>query len=315
MLTWIVGSGGLLGSALSKHVQEANRFESPGFNWNAHELLTQQFDEAIKEFQQQAGQEPWCVIWAAGSATTSTDVPATAKELSAFKHFTETLRNLAPQGPGVFFLSSSAGGVYAGSSAPPFTDESQPIPLSAYGQLKLDQEQQAKEALKNTCPVIIGRISNLYGPGQNLEKLQGLISRLALSAITKEPITMFVSLDTIRDYIYTDDAAKVILALVEAQQKNAISNAGKNQASTVIIASGQPTSLGYLINMMQDVAHTKIPVAYGNHSSAGAQARDLRLMPTNAQQAETLVNTPLSAGVKNVYLDILNRYQLALSPR
>ena len=67
--------------------------------------------------------------------------------------------------------------------------------------------------------------------------------------------------------------------------------------------------------MMQDVAHTKIPVAYGNHSSASAQARDLRLVPTNAKQAETLVNTPLSAGVKNVYLDILNRYQLALSPR
>lgn len=312
MLTWIIGSGGLLGSALSKQVAPNQRFEGPQFSWHEHEHLTQQFTAAIKEFQNQTKDDPWCVIWAAGNATTSTDEHATAKELSAFTYFTETLRNHAPQGPGVFFLSSSAGGVYAGSSNPPFTNDSDPIALSPYGQLKLDQEQQAKSALQDTCQVIIGRISNLYGPGQNLEKLQGLISRLALSAITKEPITMFVSLDTIRDYIYTDDAAKVILELV---QEAITEKHDSYETNTVIIASGQPTSLGYLINMMQDVAHTKIPVAYGNHSSAGAQARDLRLIPTNEKQAETLVNTPLSAGVKNVYLDILNRYQLALAPR
>jgi len=309
MLTWIVGSGGLLGSALSKHLQESQQFKSPAFAWDEPELLTQQFNTEVHNFKHQAQYEPWSVIWAAGSATTSTDEQATAHELAAFTHFTEALKNHAPAGPGVFFLSSSAGGVYAGSINPPFTDESQPIPLSAYGQLKLDQERQAIQSLNNTCQVIIGRISNLYGPGQNLTKLQGLISRLALSAITKEPITMFVSLDTIRDYIYTDDAAKVILELINETQNQEIANAG--HSSTVIIASGQPTSLGYLINMMQDVSHTKIPVAYGSHSSAGAQARDLRLIPTNTDQAENLVNTPLSAGVKNVYLDILQRYQLA----
>ena len=315
MLTWIVGSGGLLGSSLSKHLQESQQFKSPAFAWDEPELLTQQFNAAIHNFTQQAQHEPWCVIWAAGSATTSTDEQATAHELAAFTYFTETLKNEAPAGPGVFFLSSSAGGVYAGSMNPPFSDATQPAPLSPYGQLKLDQERQAAQSLSDTCAVIIGRISNLYGPGQNLKKLQGLISRLALSAITKEPITMFVSLDTIRDYIYTDDAAKVIFELLTETQNQNRESTGSEQASIVIIASGQPTSLGYLINMMQDVAHAKIPVAYGNHSSSGAQARDLRLVPTYPERTEILVNTPLSAGVKNVYLDILNRYQLALSPR
>ena len=55
---------------------------------------------------------------------------------------------------------------------------------------------------------MIGRFSNLYGPGQNLGKLQGLISRLALSAVTRQPINIFVPLDTIRDYVYVDDAAQ-----------------------------------------------------------------------------------------------------------
>jgi UDP-glucose 4-epimerase len=121
---------------------------------------------------------------------------------------------------------------------------------------------------------------------------------------------MFVSLDTMRDYIYTDDAARVIHSKISRAM-----NHPQPAHSTSIIASGQATSLGYLINMMQDVAHTKIPVAYGNHASAGAQARDLRLVPDDLDLTERLVKTTLSAGVKNVYLDILNRYQVASSGR
>jgi len=308
VLTWIVGSGGLLGSALVK--QSSNLFNGPKFSWDAPATLLREFDTAIHSFKEQVNTHEWCVIWAAGSATTSTSEVETAKELAAFTYFTEVLAANAPEKRGVFFLSSSAGGVYAGSSQPPFSITTEPAALSPYGQLKLAQEKQVFSALNEVCEVLVGRIANLYGPGQNLEKLQGLISRLALSAITKEPITMFVSLDTMRDYIYTDDAARMIHSKIRQTMKNP-----QLQQATAIIASGQATSLGYLINMMQDVAHTKIPVAYGNHASSGAQARDLRLVPDDLHQTERLVKTTLSAGVKNVYLDILNRYQLATSGR
>ena len=41
-----------------------------------------------------------------------------------------------PAGHG-FFLASSAGGVYAGSADPPFTEHTEPAPISPYGQAKL----------------------------------------------------------------------------------------------------------------------------------------------------------------------------------
>lgn len=39
---------------------------------------------------------------------------------------------------------------------------------------------------------VIGRLTNLYGPGQDLSKGQGLISTLVNSAITLQPATIYV---------------------------------------------------------------------------------------------------------------------------
>jgi nucleoside-diphosphate-sugar epimerase len=103
-----------------------------------------------------------------------------------------------------------------------------------------------------------------------------------------------------RDYIYVDDAAETII--------NILSDESQNQ-STHIIASGHPVSLGYLIQLAQDISRTRIPLAIGAHSSSAAQARDLRLTPSNTH--ELSITTTLPAGIKNVYLDILQRRQNA----
>lgn len=207
-------------------------------------------------------------------------------------------------------LASSAGGVYAGCSHPPFDDRTAPHPLSPYGELKLTQEQAASRLLDAVCPVVIARISNLYGPGQNLDKLQGLVSRLALSAVTKQPVTMFVSLDTIRDYIDADDAAVVLLHWAHKAVREQ-----PEHPWIRVVASGQPVSLGALIHLAQDVTRTRIPVAVGEHASAAAQARDLRLTPSDDGHVHALVRTTLPEGIKRVHLDILERHQKAANAR
>jgi UDP-glucose 4-epimerase len=247
------------------------------------------------------------VIWAAGRAAVSTTAEATGAEAEALRAVVAQLAEHLPTGRGAFFLASSAGGVYAGSSEPPFGIHSIPRPLSPYGELKLEQEDIAREALSGVCPVVIGRFSNLYGPGQDLGKLQGLISRLALSAVTKEPVNIFVSLDTLRDYIYVDDAARITLALTT----RALASQQAVSPVTHVIASGQPVSLGHLINVMQDIARIRIPVAMGAHASSSAQSRDLRLIPSDAVITEQCASTTLPAGVKAVYLDVLTRFQQA----
>ena len=117
-----------------------------------------------------------------------------------------------PAGNG-FFLASSAGGVYAGASGPPFTEHTEPAPISAYGRAKLRSEEIATEfAVRTSTALLVGRLANLYGPGQNLDKPQGLVSQLCLAQLTRQPLTVYVPLDTMRDYLFVDDAAAMAVA-------------------------------------------------------------------------------------------------------
>ena len=300
---WIIGAGGLLGGALTRQLNRNQLFTTTSnetINWADPDHVNHSFERNFQQLLTQARTDPWTVIWAAGHASTSSTHVDTRQELDTFQLLINVMNKSSANSQGTFFLTSSAGGVYAGSQDPPFTINTKPNPLSAYGELKLAQENLAKEQLTNTCRVLIGRVSNLYGPGQDINKLQGLISQLAVSALTKKPLNIFVSLDTMRDYIYVDDAAQTIINLLGSDSEN---------PSTQIIAAGHPVSLGYLIQLAQDISRTRIPLAIGAHSSSAAQARDLRLTPTSPPETSTF--TTLPAGIKNVYLDILQRRQNA----
>lgn len=307
VITWVVGAGGLLGSAVVRALEASGRgtgFRPSSVPWQDPDQAIEALQSQVSVFATTVGQSRWAIVWAAGQATTSSSAQETARELRVFTAFIDAISGVLPLGNGTVFITSSAGGVYGGSSNPPFDDRTEPIPLGTYGKLKIDQEQVAIERLSGSCQVIIGRVSNLYGPGQDLTKLQGLISRLALASITRVPITMFVSLDTLRDYLYVDDAAAMICMWLE---RSASLDASPH---TVVIAAGQSVSLGHVIATMQDVTRTRIPVAYGAHASASAQSRDLRLIPTDADRTRPLVRMPLVAGAKRVHLDVLERHQL-----
>ncbi len=301
MITWTIGAGGLLGSAINR--QALNSFEARPIPWSDRQASIDTLVNELARFTSETSGGQWAIVWAAGAATVSTSVEQTEIEIDVFQAFVTQLAETAPSGPGAFFLASSAGGVYAGSSNPPFSTDSAAASLSAYGDLKLRQEESAREALTRVCSVIIGRYSNIYGPGQNLGKLQGLISRLALSTATRQPANIFVSLDTMRDYIYVDDAARLTLEWIEYAIRDSRS------CLIVIIATGEPVALGQLIRLMQDVSRSKVPVALGTHASSSAQVLDLRMSPSTipGQQAPTLMSLP--AGIKRVYLDILQRSQ------
>lgn len=302
MITWIVGARGLLGRSLVKMC--SGTVYAPRVPWDDPLEACEALHAHGRRFRSLVKDEQWRVAWIAGSATTSTARGEAWLERDSLESLLTGLTSAMPSGPGSLFLASSAGGVYAGSDYPPFDDSSSVSPISAYGELKLEQERLVKEALGSYFPVVIGRLSNLYGPGQNLSKLQGLVSRLALAAITRKPISIFVPLSTLRDYIYVDDAARVVLAwLDEAHARRDLS------PRTVIIASGNPMSVGSMLSLTESVARTRIPAALGPHDSASAQAPDLRLVPTPVPFQQPSIATPMPVGIRNVYLDILSRFQ------
>lgn len=297
MITWVIGAGGLLGSAVARQSDET--FSAGPIPWADADAAAGVLRTDARRFCEEAGAQDWSIIWAAGAATTSTDRETALAELTPLRGLLEGIRSARPAGRGAVFLTSSAGGVYAGSQHPPFTALTRPQPLSHYGELKLAQEALATDLLAGVCPLVIGRVSNLYGPGQNLAKLQGLISRLALCAVTRQPIDIFVALDTIRDYIYVDDAARAIqLAVDDALEASP-------QARIQVIASGQAITVGQVVATVNHVAHRRVPVAYGLHPSAAAQAADLRLEATVPLRDVM----PFPAGVKLAYEDILDRVQ------
>jgi len=308
MRLWVIGAGGLFGSALTRHAatQGASLHINDDIPWDNPDVTRERLSQSAQRFlfEVRKGDEPWGIAWAAGRITTSSTESEAGAELSLFTDFIHDLRRqateISPHVKGSFFLSSSAGGVYGGSKSPPFDSLSEPAPVGAYGSMKRAQETLLETELTECFNVTIARLANLYGPGQNLTKLQGLVSRLALSAITREPTTMFVPLDTLRDYIYVDDAAAISYHWMT----------NRDSVSQVrVIASGNPTSLGQIIGLVQDVAHCRVPVAYGFHPSAAHQAHDLRLTPDTDDWTHTRAHMPLPTGIRLTFEDIFRRHQ------
>jgi len=294
-LVWIIGSGGLLGGAIAHEFP--NSFQSTKIRWEKSGDSVKDLTANLEAFHDTAIEnQEWIIIWAAGHATVTSSQEECNQELAVFESFVRLVSQQLTS-HGRFFLASSAGGVYAASANPPFNAGSPTSPASPYGYLKLAQEHVVDSGFTNEKVVttIAGRFSNLYGPGQDLTKLQGLVSRLVLAGLTKQIMSIFVPLDTLRDFIYVSDAAEVVRVILEMQ----------DPPSIVVIASGEPKSLGAVVTQVKDVLRVNIPISYGEHASSSGQSPDLRLQPTIA-----CINlTPFPAGIKSVILDLTGRIQ------
>ena len=302
MHTWVIGAGGLLGSAIQRQVP--NPFSARAIPWNDPHQATIALTKSLDEFAALTNNEPSRIIWTAGRATTAATPDEAEQELATFERFIQVLATGPLRGQGNFTLVSSAGGVYAESHNPPFTSTSQARPIGTYGNLKLAQEQAASQLPHYGINTTITRVSNLYGPGQDLRKLQGVVSRLCWAGISKEEVNIFVPLDTLRDYIYVDDAAARILHWSKTEPSK------RNEEPMVrVVASGQSMGLGHVINTVQDVLHMRIPVSFGTHATASFQAQDIRLIPDIDATIAKLPITPFPAGVRRVFEDLLQRRQ------
>ena len=304
MLTWIVGRGGLLGSALSRTM--GPKFIELPVPWENHDAAIEVLDSDLERFVRATGNDDWSVIWAAGSGVVGTTADKLAAETRIISHVLTRLRDSRPSGRGTFFLSSSAGGVYAGSTHPPFSESTVPRPLSLYGETKLAHEEISRSTLEGCVPLVIGRFSNLAGPGQNFVKQQGLVSQLCRAVVTRQSLNVFVPMETLRDYLYIDDAAAMVRTLVES--------AVHNQPSTPVlrnISSERPVSVCTVLRTVQQVAHRTVRIALGTSPSSKYHVRDLRLCTDFPQEFHDVAITPFPVTVKRVYDDVLRRQAMS----
>lgn len=303
-LAWVIGARGLLGSSLVRSINRdplwAALAEDP-LPWADDRSLADRVQAATARLVREADGQPWSIIWAAGRAVTSSSEQQFETELTTLRVALDAAaEGLGSSKNGSIFFASSAGGIYAGSADPPFSETTEPRPISGYGDFKLRAEQLVAQFCATTgTRAMIGRIANLYGPGQSLEKTQGLISHLALSQLRPIPVSIYVSLDTLRDYIYADDCAELVLdGLRRVQDEPAGATIVK------VLCSGQPASIATLLGYLRAVSRRRPNVILGSSSSASLQARDLRLVSTVWPELDRRDLTPLPVGMSKVLRDL-----------
>lgn len=308
--TWVVGAGGLLGTALVGALRRRGQdvFGPARIDWSDADRARTALSQALTDFMTGARDRgPWRILWCAGAGVTGASAADIDQEVATFAHFLDELEVLAAPGSGILFTSSSAGGVYAGSLGAPFSESSFPVAISAYGKGKLAIESRASDFGRRTANrVVLGRIANLYGPGQNLRKAQGLVSHLCRSTLTRQPLSIYVSLDTIRDYLFVDDCAEMIVDSVSPRPWI------PDQSVTLkVFASQRGTTIADLIGECRRVFKRAPLVVLGTSANARFQVRDLRLRSEVWTDLDRRSLTTLPAGIAATAASLLRATQLS----
>jgi len=319
-VSWVVGRGGLLGRGVEAVLARRGPVWHPSeeFKWDDPSTLAAQMARACRSFSDVVGEGAWQIAWCAGAAVVRTGPSELHAEMKALGQLLDGLRVLGECRPdGSLFVSSSAGGVYAGSSGAPYSESSPVRPISPYGQTKLEQEELARQWSKEThIPVLIGRISNLYGPGQNLSKGQGLVTQLCAKVLTRQPVILYMPLDTIRDYVYVTDAAALVADGLRRLRAVAGGVAGTSQKMETpvvvkILASHQPSTIGMVLHQVRRVTRRPVHVVVARSPQAAYQVPDLRMASEVWPELDQRPLTSLGEGIHRVISDLLSRTNLA----
>ncbi|SDC55039.1 NAD-dependent epimerase/dehydratase family protein [Rhodococcus tukisamuensis] len=293
--TWVVGGGGLLGGAVIRELERrGERVETSRVPWHDGDLARRVLFADAQRVIDSADGGPWRLVWCAGVGVNGTTADEFAAENAVVSDVLDEIARITRgrAAPGVVLHASSAGGVYAGSSGAPHTEDTDPVPLGDYGRAKLVAERlMHRFGADAGASVVVGRFANLYGPGQNLTKPQGLISHLCRGYLVSAPISIYVPMDTMRDYLFVTDAAEMVADALDLAQSR------PGERVTKIFASGQSTTIGALLGACRTVFRRKPTVVLASSPLANVQSGDLRLRSTVWPELDRRSYRTLPAGI------------------
>lgn len=296
--TYVVGSGGLLGSALIRNSEFFHPFPVH-INWETTETVAATFNEWAQAVKK--SKEVFSIAWAAGTARVGSADGELQSEFENFKAFLGALSLVADQVQ-IISILSSAGGIYGGSKDSPINEQSQPSPISGYGSSRIALEEiVTRFGQTHSIDIRICRISNVYGPGQNPKKQQGLITALVRSNISRKPLELFVPIDTRRDYIYVDDAARKIISFMQSTKST------QGEATMKIIASGSTISIGELIAEVNRVRGIRTPVVFAKRAETLLQPLAMSFVSNQFTDIDQIDSVPISVGVAQVVQEQIHR--------
>jgi len=266
----VVGGKGFLGSRIAGTLRAGGH--------RVHVLDRQDPVVAHDRLTDAAAGSGW-VVWAASSINpmiAENDPDRVALDVAAFDAFLAALEAAGDARPRVALLSSG-GTVYDELADPPHTEDSPTVPRSAYGRAKLTLEHHLLAAAPDS---VVLRVSNAYGPGQQVAPGQGVVAHWLHALATHQPLHVFGDPAAVaRDYVHVDDIARAARLLVEDEPRT---------EQVLNIGAGRATSLAELLEAVTAATGAAPEVRY--HEARAFDARATWLDCTRASR--TLGWTP-----------------------
>jgi UDP-glucose 4-epimerase len=151
------------------------------------------------------------------------------------------------------FIFFSSGGTVYGKSDFKLREDHKLEPINYYGFSKLIIEDYIKFLSRiNQLKYVILRPSNVYGKHQSFNSMQGFIAVAIGKIKCGKPVEIWGDGKIIRDYIYVQDVAQIILKIINSDLSNTILNIG----------SGSGTSLLEIIDLLQKYFDDKIELIF-----------------------------------------------------
>ena len=307
MKTLVIGGGGLIGSSLRKaFIREF------GYHQQTHAVPWENIEDAVSilrrnvnDFLTECGTEAWVIAWCAGRggfSSTSADLASERIYLNCvLDELTESRNN-----NGVFFFASSAGAIYTESGSQVFTEKSPTSVSNDYGRHKLEQENVVTQFAQNTkTKCVIGRLVSIYGPNQNLQKPQGLISRLCLSTLNRQVTDIYVPLGTTRNYLFADDAANMIVAYISHVILQESEKSG--HVFLKIFCSYSSHSISTICKEVGVVARQKVLINAHVREDSDLYPSYFNVDSVTTPDLTWMCQTTLSAGIGSVFQSLKSR--------
>ena len=149
---------------------------------------------------------------------------------------------------------SSGGAVYGNTKHDGDAhEEVMPAPMSPYGIAKLAIEHYLEYfKVKYGTDYVVYRLTNPYGPRQAMKKNQGVIPAFLDNILNDREVVIYGDGTASRDYIFIEDAAKMIVDTFMKDTEHTIYNVG----------SGRQTTLNEILDVLRVVLSKDIQVTY-----------------------------------------------------
>ena len=157
----------------------------------------------------------------------------------------------------LIFLSSG-GTVYGRQKRQPIREDAVAAPINHYGNVKLSIENAMRIFdIQAEAKMLIARISNPYGPGQDFTKGVGFVDAVIKKSISRDVIEIWGNGEIVRDYIYIRDVCRMLYELALYDGPEIIFN----------VSSGTGCSQNAVIQTVHNMTGLDIRFVYKNARS------------------------------------------------